>query len=726
MWKGIQRRWPLLMLAGLTALSMGMVAAVLRSTSIWQPQATVAPKPADPGENERSVVLQLATQPPAIRTEALSTLLAGETAQGREAARARYLLASDRLSQGQPAEALVLLEGLDQDYPDLAPYIQAKRGQAQAATGDSAAAQVTWQAVVAADPTHPAAAVAGHELGKTNPDAWQQLVTAQPAHPKAVESAIALLQANPDAANRKDLLTVIATHGLHHPNYGTYLEQLVQNYGSGLTPEQWQAVGFGYWEAGEYDKAGAAYAKAPASPVNLYRAGRGQQIGKERVEAIAAYRQLSQTFPEDNEAATGLLKLADMVPKPEALKTLDQVIAQFPDRAAEALLKRADLLEEMGSPESARQARQSILSQYSGSETAAELRLGRAKAAAEAGDLTTAISWAQQVVDNNADQDQSAIASFWLGKWQQRQGQTEAARQHYQWTLRYHPESYYAWRSAVYLGWDVGDFDDVRNRNPEVVLPPRRQPLPAGSDTLQELYLLGQDADAWAIWQTEFDNPQDPTVEEQFTDGVLRLGVGDNLDGIYELSSLAWRDDATDLETFASLKQTSTYWQGVYPFPYSQLIQAWSQQYQLNPMLVTALIRQESRFEAQIQSVAGAQGLMQVMPATADWIMGQTGQTDLALGDPEDNIRLGTWYLDYTHREYNNNSLFAVASYNAGPGNVASWIERFGFSDPDEFVEQIPFGETQNYVESVFGGYWNYLRLYNPAISNQLRQLQGA
>ena len=725
MWNTIQRRWPLLMLAGLTALSVGMVAAVLRSTNIWQPSVSTQSERVETVENAQSVVLQLATQPVDVRTDALNTFLAGDTAQGLEAARARYLLASDLLSQGQSTEALALLDGLEQDYTALAPYVQLKRGQAQAESGDTAAAQATWQAVVSADPSHPAAAVAGHELGKANPDAWQQLVATQPDHPQAVESAIALLEANPDTPNRKDLLAAIATHGLHHPNYGTYLEQLVQNYGSNLTPEQWQAIGFGYWEAGEYDKAGAAYAKASDSPVNLYRAGRGQQIGKERVEAIAAYRRLAQTFPESNEAATGLLKLADMVPDPEALKTLDQVIDQFPDRAAEALLARADVLDDMGSPESARQARQSILSQHSGSETAAELRLSRAKDAAEAGDIATAMNWAQQIVDNNPDSDLSAEASFWLGKWQQRQGQAETARQHYEWTLKHHSESYYAWRSAVYLGWDVGDFNSVRDRNPEVVLPPRRQQLPAGSDTLQELYLLGQDADAWAVWQTEFDNPQDPTVAEQFTDGVLRLGVGDNLDGIYELSSLAWRDDPTDLETFAPLKDTPTYWQGVYPFPYSQLIQTWSQQYQLNPMLVTALIRQESRFEAQIQSVVGARGLMQVMPATADWIMGQTGETGLELNDPEDNVRLGTWYLDYTHREYDNNSLFAVASYNAGPGNVASWIERFGFSDPDEFVEQIPFGETQNYVETVFGGYWNYLRLYNPAIANQLRQLQG-
>jgi soluble lytic murein transglycosylase len=82
--------------------------------------------------------------------------------------------------------------------------------------------------------------------------------------------------------------------------------------------------------------------------------------------------------------------------------------------------------------------------------------------------------------------------------------------------------------------------------------------------------------------------------------------------------------------------------------------------------------------------------------------------------------------LDFTHQEYNNNSLLAVASYNAGPGNVSSWIKKYGFSDPDAFVELIPFPETKGYVESVFENYWNYLRLYNPDIAQLVEQHSAA
>jgi len=92
------------------------------------------------------------------------------------------------------------------------------------------------------------------------------------------------------------------------------------------------------------------------------------------------------------------------------------------------------------------------------------------------------------------------------------------------------------------------------------------------------------------------------------------------------------------------------------------------------------------------------------------------------LENVNDNVNLGTWYLGHTHDEYNNNSMLAVASYNAGPGAVGGWLTRFGFKDPDAFVEKIPYPETQDYVKSVFENYWNYLRIYNPEISQKMAE----
>jgi soluble lytic murein transglycosylase len=133
-------------------------------------------------------------------------------------------------------------------------------------------------------------------------------------------------------------------------------------------------------------------------------------------------------------------------------------------------------------------------------------------------------------------------------------------------------------------------------------------------------------------------------------------------------------------------------------------------------------MRQESRFSPTIKSPVGALGLMQVMPGTAKFAAQKIGIKKYELTNPVDNINLGSWYLKFTHSQFKNNSVLAIAGYNAGPTNVSRWVKEYGTTDLDEFVEQIPFEETQNYVKAVLGNYWNYLRLYDRSISTKLDQ----
>ncbi len=714
-----KERLPLLLLGGAGLASLALITFFGQAAKRLLP----AEQTVKPIQQQQAPIktFQLALQPPEIRRDRLQQLIA--SGAENDAYLASYLLATDLLNQGQAAEALSLLEEQQKhgEQHALAPYVLLKRGQAQLLAGEL---PTSWDELLANYDTHSATAEGRYELGKQDPTQWETLLVKHPSHPRAVEVALQKLK----TGTSKDLLLLVAAHGLYREEYEASLDRLTEKYGRELTPEQWETVGFGYWENLRYGKASEAYAKAPTSPTNLYRAARGAQIARQRVVAIANYQKLAKTYPNAPETGLGLIKLSDSLPDKAALAPLDQVMKSFPDRAGDALLKKANILDQLNSPTSATDARTSVLSQYSDSEAAAELRLSRAHKAAVANDLATARQLVEELVQANPQSELAAEASFWSGKWAQNLGQDSDARQAYERTLAQYPESYFAWRSAVMLGWDVGDFNSVRYLSPEVSLPQQRESLPAGSETLQLLYRLGQNADAWSLWQTEFDNVKAPTVAEQFTDGVMRVGVGDNLDGIFMLTSLAWRDDEAEQDEYQQLRSTSNYWKTVYPFPFSGLIQAWSQQRQLNPLLVTALMRQESRFEPKIRSVAGAIGLMQVIPSTADWVLTQIGEStndlEATLENPNESIKLGTWYLDYTHREYNDNSMFAVASYNAGPGAVADWITR-GYDDLDVFVENIPFAETQGYVEAVFGGYWNYLRLYNPAISRQIAQFSA-
>jgi soluble lytic murein transglycosylase len=664
------------------------------------------------------LISPLVKQPPEKRAESLKKV-AQSMQPSIDRSRARYVLANDLLNANQPTEALKQLENLDQEYPVLAAKILHKRATALMNLKKADQAKAVWQEVLTRYPKDPAAADALYALGQKEPKYWDQAIAQFPTHPRTVEIAKVRLKQNP-----KQLapLLLLAKAELDSKETPDRLDALVSNFGKQLKPADWQTVAFAYWESQKYDKAADAYARAPQTAHTAYRSARGLHLsgkpgGKQRYQLVA------QQFPGTPEAGLALTRLAQIVEPQEAISYLDMVIQNYPDRTAQALLEKAKLLDQLRSSTSATQVRQFLLDKYPDSEPAAEMRWIIAQERAKAGDIKTAREWAEATLQANPDHAIGAQAGFWAGKWATQMGDSKKAGENFQHVIKDHPDSYYAWRSASLLGWNVGDFNTVRDLQPTIQQPPARPQLTMGSPALRELHQIGQDRDAWAYWQVEHQNRVQPTVSEQFTDGVMRLGVGDNLDAIFMVGSLSDRDKPEEQKQYLALRSQAEYWQALYPFPFEQQIANWAQQRQLNPMLVTALIRQESRFEPQIKSVVGATGLMQVMPETADFIAGKINAKGYNLENPEDNIKLGTWYLDHTHDEYKGNSMLAVASYNAGPGAVSDWLDSTRTRDPDEFVEIIPYSETKGYVKSVFANYWNYLRLYNPEIAQKVAQI---
>ncbi|MBW4538493.1 MAG: transglycosylase SLT domain-containing protein [Myxacorys chilensis ATA2-1-KO14] len=665
------------------------------------------------------LVSPLVMQSPKQRAQTLEAAVE-KLSPSLERNRARYMLASDLVVQGQGEKALEPLKDLEKDYTVLAPQILLKRAQAYEAAGKPKETIAAWQELLKQYPKDPAAAEALFFLGKDNPKYWDQALNKFPAHPRSLEIAKTRFKKN---QKQLPVLLTLAKYGVDSDGYTDVLDTLTSRFAPQLKPEDWDAIAFGYWENQVYDKAAIAYSRAPQTARSVYRSGRGLHLtGKPGGEQ--RYQQVVQQFPQSDEAGLALMRLGSLAESPQtAIAYYDQVTQNFPSRAAEALLEKSKKLDTLKSTKTAAMMRQLLLTQHANSDAAAEMRWMYAQDRAKAGDIKLAKEWAAPILVNSPKSEIAPQAGFWVGKWSQRLGQGREAKQAFERVLKERPESYYAWRSASMLGWNVGDFSTVRSLNPQVQKPATRPVLPAGSDAMKELYQIGQDRDAWAHWQVEYRDRTDPTVAEQFTDGIMRLGVGDNLDGIYMVSSLSDREKPEDKEQYQQLVQQPAYWQALYPFPFVQEIETWSQQRQLNPMLVTALIRQESRFEPKIKSSVGAAGLMQVMPETASFIADNIKLKQYKLDDPQDNINLGTWYLDHTHQEYANNSMLAVASYNAGPGAVAEWVSKSKTQDSDEFVEQIPYDETKGYVKSVLGNYWNYMRLYNPELSQRIAQM---
>jgi soluble lytic murein transglycosylase len=633
-------------------------------------------------------------------------------------ARARYLLASDLLKKYEGGPALRQLEGLERDYPVMAPYILLKQGRAYELSNETQQATETWEKLINSYPDSPAVAEAFYKLGKSKPEYWERAIAEYPQHPRTHDLIREKLKKDRKQPN---LLLILAKYDPDGDGSNLIRDRLVKEFASQLKPDDWGAIGSGYWQMAVYDKAAQAYAKATATPENLYRLARSLQVTNKKAEAKKAYQTLIQKFPDAEETGLGLRRLASLSPVSEALKYLDRAASQFPDEAPEALLEKTELLEKTNSGQAA-QVGEQLLKKYNKSDATAQYRWKTAEKFAEAGDLVKAWQWAQPIPIDTPDSPIAPKAAFWIGKWAQRLGRQEDAKAAYEYILARHSQSYYAWRSAVMLGWNVGDFNTVRQLQPNVVQPSLRPTPTAGSETFRELYRMGLDEEALTLFQAELKDPNHLSVDEQFTEGVLKLAQGRNLQGIGKIAGLRDRENPQDREQWLVLRQKPEYWQALFPFPYFQTIISWSQQRQLNPILVTSLIRQESRFEKEIRSPVGAVGLMQVMPETGKWIAEQLKIPKYSLTDPQDNIKMGTWYLNHTHEEYSNNSLLAIASYNAGPGNVTQWLGKYRTSDPDVFVEKIPFRETQGYVESVFGNYWNYLRLYDPDVAKLLAQ----
>jgi soluble lytic murein transglycosylase-like protein/tetratricopeptide (TPR) repeat protein len=140
----------------------------------------------------------------------------------------------------------------------------------------------------------------------------------------------------------------------------------------------------------------------------------------------------------------------------------------------------------------------------------------------------------------------------------------------------------------------------------------------------------------------------------------------------------------------------------------------------IDPLLALSLVRQESLYQASAESRVGANGLMQVMPITGTRVSLDLGESfsPAQLNLPNTNIRYGTWYLSQLMNRFEDCWPMALAAYNAGPMNVSSWFSPWtGNIDLDDFVEQIPFRETREYVKSVIGYYSIHLALYRPTSS---------
>lgn len=152
----------------------------------------------------------------------------------------------------------------------------------------------------------------------------------------------------------------------------------------------------------------------------------------------------------------------------------------------------------------------------------------------------------------------------------------------------------------------------------------------------------------------------------------------------------------------------------IFPFKHKDVINKYSEEYDLDPLFVLSVIKAESKFKSDARSNKDAVGLMQITESTAEWIAEQMGLTDFCydkLYDEEYNIKMGCWYLNNLRTEFDDLDL-VIAAYNAGRGRVTEWLNNDEYSLDGENLTYIPYAETKKYVDKVNTYYNVYKILY--------------
>eukprot|EP00898_Chlorokybus_atmophyticus_P007972 jgi/Chlat1/8176/Chrsp76S07653 len=346
---------------------------------------------------------------------------------------------------------------------------------------------------------------------------------------------------------------------------------------------------------------------------------------------------------------------------------------------------------------------------------------------------------AEGIAKANLQSAYAAGALYWNGRIEKKRGHDRQAARWWRRALASHPQSYYGWSAAACLQPGLSAALSIAGEavSAQSMISAQQQQQTAGSRMLitdistvafasTTTTTIGSRAKSFFLRRRNLDNAPLPVNTKLHGSIGTGTSLGDTHVGLMELASaMARANTPLERRLCKQLEKCQGFLRAVYPLPRGiqddskqsvswDRVAYWSKQYNVDPLLVMAVIRQESQFNAKAMSHVGARGLMQLMPETAKWIAECARVPSYDLMNAADSVRLGSWYVAWVSGLYGGNNLVpAIAAYNAGPGLVDDWLSRSKAMEWDEFVEQLPFGETKYYVKSVLGAYWTYHRLYN-------------
>ncbi len=457
-----------------------------------------------------------------------------------------------------------------------------------------------------------------------------------------------------------------------------------------------------------------------------YKRARALYYKKEYKEAVNQCEEIIAKFPPSEITIKanylGGNSLSALGERYLAIGKYKKIIEQYPETyyARESYLRMAEYYFQLGEPEKGISQWRQLINRYPNSDQAMTTwwNLGRyyTKNNKDPEALEAYRALSERFSKSRLGDD----ALYWRGKTLQKMGLEDEANSIYEKLLKDYPLSYYAERI-------IEQREDVNYRwlLPVVSISKEKDftNLDGFLDKYDKINEKGQLFLLKAELFGEVSFYKEAIIELK---GALNYNPG-NIFLLFRLSDLYQKNE----DYYDSLNYTEIIfnylqdnypleelplelWEHLYPAYFEDMIREYALKYEIDPLLALAMIREESRFNAWNESVAGARGLMQIIFSTGEWIAQKLNIEDFnddMLFVPDINIDLGCWYIGYLKERFLNDPILIISGYNAGPGTTSKWLKEYDRSDLDNFVENVPYSETREHIKKVMKSYQMYKRL---------------
>jgi soluble lytic murein transglycosylase len=460
-------------------------------------------------------------------------------------------------------------------------------------------------------------------------------------------------------------------------------------------------------EADEQANAGLAMNPEPVLRAELvWVTVRALKPEPERAKrSIAEYLQIA---PRGHDAAAALEALALIYwhddQDDQARATFNRLVANFPgsELAPGAMLRIGKIFEELHQLDSARAQYRRLAARYPGSDAAEDARFRIPWTLYAARNYRIAAAGFQSAAARAKDPIDRDMGEYWRARALEKAGDNAGARAIFEKLADSTDSNYYPELASHRVATSKPDL-------PAASAPdPRSDVTPAVSGVAEFHMARLQALRALGIRELQPDELK-ALAEESSTTEMRRFVLAGYA------SADAWYDaivTATHMEKNGQISHDVAE-RVRYPRAYWDLFSSAATRLALDPYLVLALSRQESLFNPRATSSSNARGLMQLIPSTARKMATQNGMDTerIRLYEPSVNVQLGTSYLKNLFEMFHGDEFHAVAAYNGGENAVMKWLAKSPGPD-DEWVENIAYKETRDYVKKVIGGRREYLLLY--------------